>query len=84
MASDLPIELDINKRWEEGIPHHPESEAAIRAMAKIDFYLQGDSLGISLGGDGDNGEAMMYALDIYFEARDRGIDWLTLIPKEQL
>jgi len=31
MAKDeLGVETDINKRWEEGVDHHPESEADLR------------------------------------------------------
>lgn len=61
--------IDI-PRWEEGIDHHPESERAIRFLAEHDFYHGGDSLQIQVGGDGDNGEEMMYGLDVYFEMRD--------------
>jgi len=66
------VEKDINKRWEQGIPHHPYSEAAIQGMADVDFKYAGDSLCIKYGGDGDNGEHMMYLLDIYFECLEAG------------
>lgn len=65
------IECNITKRWEEGIPHHPKAKQAVQAIALIDNLFQNDSLDISMGGDGDNGEAMMYCLDIYFEALDK-------------
>jgi len=62
--------LGIGERWEQGIPHDPRSEEIIRAMAKIDFEECDDSLQINVGGDGDNGETMMYILDCYFARRD--------------
>lgn len=31
--------------------------------------------------DGDNGEHMMFLLDIYFEAKDKGIDLETIIKE---
>lgn len=75
------IETDINKRWENGIEHHPESIKTIKALSELDFYLGNDSLGVKTGGDGDNGEYMMYLLDIYFEAKDKGIDLDTIIKE---
>lgn len=75
------IETDINKRWEQGMDHHPESVKTINALGQLDFYLGGDLLCVKTGGDGDNGEHMMYLLDIYFEARDKGIDLKTIIDE---
>lgn len=72
------IQTDINKRWEDGVAHHPESIKTIKALGELDFYLGNDSLCIKTG---DNGEHMMYLLDIYFEGRDKGID-LNKILKE--
>jgi len=65
------IETNINKRWESGMPHHPEAEKVGRAIGFIDYKFGGDSLDLSFGGDGDNGDCLLYALDIYFEAKDR-------------
>ncbi len=75
----LDIETDINKRWEEGTDHHPKSIEAIKALAELDFYLGNDTFCIKTGGDGDNGEHMMYLLDIFYEAKDKGIDLPTII-----
>ena len=61
------VETDINKRWENNIPHHPKSEELFKAIAKIDYELGGDFFCWKSGGDGDNGEHLMYELDIYFE-----------------
>lgn len=65
------VELDINKRWENGIQHHPESVKIVQAMSQLDGMLNSYALDINIGGDGDNGEAMMYLLDVYFEGRDK-------------
>ena len=64
------IELDITKRWESGEPHHHKSVELFKALAKIDYELGGDYFGWKSGGDGDNGEHLMYELDIYFETLD--------------
>lgn len=77
----LDIETDINKRWEEGMDHHPESEKTVKALGELDFYLGGDYFHIKTGGDGDNGEHMMYLLDIYFEAKDKGIELKEIIDE---
>ncbi len=61
---------DIEKRWETGIPHHPEAERIARLCAAIDCKFGGDSLGLKFGGDGDNGEALTYLLDVIFDAFD--------------
>ena len=75
------IETNINKRWEEGTEHHPESVKTIKALSELDFYLGDERLCVKTGGDGDNGEHMMYLLDIYFEAKDKGIDLDTIIKE---
>jgi hypothetical protein len=66
------VEKDIGKRWERGTPHHPKSIELFKAIADIDFRYCGDSLCWKSGGDGDNGEMLMYALDIYFECQESG------------
>ncbi len=60
------------QRWEKGLDHDPRSEKIARALGEIDFEVLGDSLCLKFGGDGDNGEQMMFALDIYFELLDKG------------
>jgi hypothetical protein len=66
------VERDINKRWENGIDHHPKSVELYEAIAKIDFELCNDFFCWKSGGDGDNGEFLMYEMDIYFECKDAG------------
>lgn len=59
------------KRWEEGIEHHPNSVKIMRALEYIDFNLFDDHFCWKTGGDGDNGESLMYELDVLFESLDR-------------
>lgn len=68
------VELDINKRWESGEAHDPRSYEIIKAVAELDFCFANDSFCLKYGGDGDNGEALAYLLDIYFEAKDKTAD----------
>lgn len=72
------VETDINKRWEEGTPHHHKSIELFNALAKIDWDFGGDYFCWKSGGDGDNGETMMYEMDIYFE----NLDSITCIERE--
>ena len=57
-------------RWAQGIPHDPRSEKLFKEIAKIDFEHFSDSFCWKYGGDGDNGETLMYILDVYFEQED--------------
>lgn len=63
---------DINKRWESGVEHHPKSQALFTFVREADFVWNGDSLDLKAGGDGDNGESLMYLMDVYFDAEDNG------------
>jgi len=64
------VEKDINKRWENGTEHHPKSVELFKALADIDFRFGNDCFCWKSGGDGDNGEELMYHMDIYFECQD--------------
>ena len=59
--------LTVEQRWERGLDHDPRSEKLGRALEKIDWDYGDDRLGLKFGGDGDNGERLLYLLDIYFE-----------------
>ena len=63
-------EYDIGKRWENGVEHHPKSIELFKRIAEIDFEHMDDHFNWKSGGDGDNGEALMYLLDIYFEEKE--------------
>jgi len=64
------IETDQNVRWESGTDHHPKSEELMRHIAELDFCFMGDYFCWKTGGDGDNGEFLMYLMDMFFELQD--------------
>jgi hypothetical protein len=55
---------DIQRRWEQGIPHHPLSLELMEHMQRMDTR---DAADLRTGGDGDNGETLMYLMDSFFE-----------------
>jgi len=61
------IETNLITRWEDGLPHHKKSEALYKRITENDMKYGNDFLDLSSGGDGDNGEHLMYLLDIIFE-----------------
>lgn len=65
-------ELGLTKlnRWEDGIEHHPMSKRIVGFMEDHDFNDYDDAMCIKSGGDGDNGEHMMYLMDAFFEMLD--------------
>ena len=66
----MDVETDITKRWEKGTDHHPKSEELVKEIAYLDFKYGDDYFCFKVGGDGDNGEHLMYLLDIYFERKE--------------
>ena len=56
------------QRWEEGIAHDPRSVAIYEFIAALDYEQNGDSFCFKSGGDGDNGEMLMYLLDCWFDS----------------
>jgi hypothetical protein len=60
--SDAPT---YSERWERGIPHDPRSLSLYAAIEKLDAQ-HGDVLALKAGGDGDNGEHLLYLLDLHF------------------
>ena len=58
-------------RWEDGIDHHPMSERLMSFLMEHDFEDYDDYFCWKMGGDGDNGEALMYQMDAYFELLDK-------------
>lgn len=61
----------IEARWEDGVPHDPRSQEIYEAVAHIDRAYGKDRFMFRKGGDGDNGEHLMYLLDLYFEYEDQ-------------
>lgn len=64
------INTDFNNRWERGIPHHPKSMKLMNHIEMLDFNFASDYFDWNTGGDGDNGEVLLYELDCYFELQD--------------
>ena len=60
--------MSIEERWEKGNSHDSRSEELGRFIAAQDVS---DSFCWKFGGDGDNGEDLLYALDIWFERKDQ-------------
>ena len=63
--------LTTEDRWENGTNHHPMSERLFNFLAVHDFKDYDDYFDWSSGGDGDNGETMMYQMDAFFEMVDK-------------
>ena len=61
------INYNITDRWEKGIPHNKKSIELYDRIEQLDFEIGGDAFCFKSGGDGDNGEHLMYLLDIIFE-----------------
>lgn len=64
-------EIGVEQRWERGIPHDPRSIALYKSIEKLDWEEGGDFFCFKSGGDGDNGEHLMYLLDMHFAREDR-------------
>ena len=67
----LEVETSINKRWDEGWEHREDSNQLARELADLDWLFCSDSFGFRFGGDGDNGENLLYLLDILFDLREK-------------
>ena len=57
-------------RWEKGIDHHPMSKRLMEFLEMHDFNDYNDYFCWKTGGDGDNGESLMYQMDVFFELLD--------------
>lgn len=58
-------------RWNDGADHHPKSERLMRFMQLHDDRDFGNHFDWQIGGDGDNGESVMYQMDAFFEMLDK-------------
>jgi len=68
--SNITKRLTITERWEQGIPHDPRSKALYKHIEALDFEQCGDYFGFKSGGDGDNGEHLMYLMDDYWDQQE--------------
>lgn len=59
--------LTEKNRWEDGIDHHPMSVRLMKFLSEHDFKDYGMCFDWKTGGDGDNGETLMYQMDAFFE-----------------
>lgn len=59
--------LTDTDRWGEGIDHHPMSLRLMKFLKEHDMKDYGMYFDWSTGGDGDNGETLMYQMDAFFE-----------------
>jgi len=64
--------LDPGVRWETGGEHHPKSIELYKALSTIDIVFANDYFCWKAGGDGDNGETLMYEFDMIFELQSNG------------
>ena len=66
-------ELNLTEidRWEDGVEHHPMSMRLMEFLSKHDFNDHNDYFCWKSGGDGDNGEQLMYEMDAFFEMLDK-------------
>lgn len=64
--------LTQKDRWSEGIDHHPMSERLMAFLSEHDMKDFGMYFDWRTGGDGDNGETLMYQMDAFFELLDKG------------
>ena len=69
IAATAPDSL-TQDRWGQGIDHHPMSSALMEFLAKHDYKNYKDYFCWKTGGDGDNGESLMYQMDPFFEWLD--------------
>ena len=61
---------DGEKRIKSGELHHPMSRRIMSFIEEHDFIDYNDFFCWKSGGDGDNGEALMWELDAFFEFLD--------------
>jgi hypothetical protein len=65
-------QFSAERRYDDGAEHHTKAVKLMEFLMDYDYQEMGDSLGWEVGGDGDNGESLLYALSVYFEYLDYG------------
>lgn len=79
-----PQVLNVTERWEQGIEHEEKSVKLFNAIRKIDEEHGGDYFCFKSGGDGDNGEHLMYLLDIHFNPTNKPKHVYKPCPEKQI
>lgn len=69
VATELGL-TNIDRRG-TGARHHPMSIKLMEFISKHDFQDYNEYFCWKVGGDGDNGEILMYQMDAFFETRDK-------------
>ena len=63
------VDWNIDRRWEQGRPHHERSLEVMEFINKVaESNLDYETT--SYGGDGDPGEILLFYLDVYYETLD--------------
>lgn len=63
--------MNPTERWIGGMKHDERSLNIFEILKEADWKYNNDYFCWKSGGDGDNGEILMYALDCYFEEQDQ-------------
>ena len=63
------INTDITDRWQHE-EHRKDAKKLANEIETIDWMFADDSFNFKFGGDGDNGETLIYILDILLDLRD--------------
>lgn len=71
------IGADLTQRWSSGTSHHPNSIELVEHISALDWAFNSGSFDFRTGGDGGNGEQLLYLLGLFFEREDH----LTLLGK---
>lgn len=82
---DKAQELGLTKidRWEQDADHHDMSMRLMYFLKEHDYHDQSDYFCWKTGGDGDNGETLMYELDAFFELLDKKHpEWMNCFKKQ--
>lgn len=58
-------------RWGTGCDHHPMSIRLMDFLIDHDYKDYSDYFSWEKGGDGDNGETLMFQMDAFFEMLDK-------------
>lgn len=72
MFEGMGINPVSHDRWIQGVGHDTRSEELYAILESSDYVYGGDYFEWSKGGDGDNGETLMYGIDRHFWALDHG------------
>lgn len=67
----VELGLTNQSRWEEGCPHNPKSVQLMEFLREHDIKDYYDYFQWKIGGDGDNGEQLMYEMDAFFDLDDQ-------------